>query len=171
MDRNEKRKQVEELKSIFEASGSVVMTAYQGMTVAELNDLRAQLRKENAKVRIVKNRLAKIALKGTSGEGAADLFSGPVAICFAEDMLGAPKVAVKFAKDNDNFEVLGGITGEEVVDIAGVVALSTMPSREEMLAGAVQRLLGQASEIVSRLNSQGSSLAGAINVIGEKATA
>ncbi len=171
MDRNEKREQVEELKGIFERSGSVVMAKYQGMTVAELTDLRAQLREQGATIRVVKNRLAKIALKGTTGEGASDLFTGPVAIAYADDMLSAPKVTVKFAKDNDNFEVLGGITGEEIVDIAGVVALSTMPSREEMIGMAAARLLGQASEIVSRLTSQGSGIAGAIKVIEERATA
>ena len=171
MDRKEKEEQVKVLEGIFADSGSVVMAEYSGMTVAELTDLRAKLREENATIRVVKNRLAKIALKGTPGEGLADLFKGPVAIAYSEDMIGAAKVTVKFAKDNDNFEVLGGITGEEIVDIAGVVALSTMPSREEMIGMVAARLLGQASEIVSRLTSQGSAIAGAIKVIEEKAAA
>ncbi len=171
MDRHEKREQVEVLKGIFEASGSVVMAAYQGMSVAELTDLRAKLREEGAKIRVVKNRLAKIALKDTPGEGAADLFTGPVAIAYAEDMISAPKVIVKFAKDSDNLAVLGGIAGEEIVDVAGVEALSKMPSREELIGTVALRLLGQASEIVSRLNAPGSALVGAIKVIEEKAAA
>ena len=171
MDRKKKEEQVEALKSIFSASGSVVMAEYSGMTVAELNDLRAMLREENATIRIVKNRLAKIALKGTTGEGAADLFTGPVAIAYADDLISAPKVTVKYAKTNDNFNVLGGIMGEEVVDLAGVETLSKMPSREELIGMVASRLLGQASEISSRLNAPGSALVGAIAVIGEQAAA
>jgi len=78
---------------------------------------------------------------------------------------------VKFAKDNECFNVLGGIAGEDIIDVAGVVALSTMPSREELIGMVASRLLGQASEIGSRLNAPGSALAGAISVIEERAAA
>jgi len=171
MDRNEKREQVKMLEGIFTDSGSVVMAEYSGMTVAELTDLRAKLRQENATIRVVKNRLAIIALKGTPGEGLADLFKGPIAIAYSEDMIGAAKVTVKFAKDNDNFNVLGGIAGEDIMDVAGIVVLSSMPSREELIGMVAMRLLGQASEIGSRLNAPGSALAGAISVIEERAAA
>jgi len=171
MDRKEKEEQVKVLEGIFADSGSVVMAEYTGMTVAELTDLRAKLREESATIRVVKNRLAKIALKGTPGEGLADLFKGPVAIAYSEDMIGAAKVTVKFAKDNENFNVLGGIAGDDIVDVAGVVTLSSMPSREELIGMVASRLLGQASEIGSRLNAPGSALAGAISVIEERAAA
>ncbi|HFB55510.1 MAG TPA: 50S ribosomal protein L10, partial [Hellea balneolensis] len=87
------------------------------------------------------------------------------------DLISAPKVTVKYAKTNDNFNVLGGIMGEEVVDLAGVETLSKMPSREELIGMVASRLLGQASEISSRLNAPGSALVGAIAVIGEQAAA
>ncbi len=171
MDRKQKEEQVKVLEGIFEASGSVVMAEYSGMTVAELTDLRTQLRESGATIRVVKNRLAKIALKGTPGEGVTDLFKGPVAIAYGEDVISAPKVAVNFAKDSDNFNILGGFMGEEIFDVSGIEALSKLPSRDELIGMVASRLLGQASEIGSRLNAPGSALAGAIGVIGERAAA
>lgn len=171
MDRNEKAEMVKVLEGIFDTSGSVVMAEYSGMTVAEMTDLRAKLREQGANIRVVKNRLARIALKGRPAEAAGSKLVGPVAIAYAEDMISAPKVAVEFAKDSDMFNVIGGFMGEEVFDEAGVVALSKLPSREELIGMAAQRLLGQASEITRRLMSQGEALSGAIAVIEERAEA
>ncbi len=171
MDRNQKAEMVKTLEGIFDSSGSVVMAEYSGMTVAEMTDLRAKLRERGATIRVVKNRLAKIAMKGKPFEGASDMFTGPVAIAYAEDMISAPKVTVEYAKSNDSFNIIGGFMGEEVFDTSGVEGLSQLPSREELIGMAAQRLLGQASQVAQRLTSQGSALAGAIKVIEEKAAA
>lgn len=171
MDRNEKKAMVEMLQGVFEQAGSVVMAEYSGMTVAEMEDLRAKAREQGASVKVVKNRLAKIALKGTPAEGASSMLAGPVAIAYADDMISAPKVAVEFAKGVDEFNIIGGFMGDEIFDVSGIDALSKLPSREELIGMAAGRLLGQASQIGSRLNSVGSALRGAIEVIGEKAAA
>jgi large subunit ribosomal protein L10 len=171
MDRNQKEASVEELNGIFDASGSVVMAHYSGMTVAEMTELRAKLRELGGTFKVVRNRLAKIALKGKPGEGAADLFTGPVAIAYSEDFVAAPKVAVDYAKDNDKFVILGGFMEEEIFDAKGIEALSKMPSREELIGTIAARLLGQASQIGQRLAAPGQGLAGAIEVIREKAEA
>lgn len=171
MDRTQKEEAVKNLVEIFEGAGSVVMAEYSGMTVAEMEDLRAKLRERGATIRVVKNRLAKIALKGQPFEAAGDKFTGPVAIAWAEDMISAPKVAVEFAKDSDAFSIIGGFMGEEVFDESGIVSLSKLPSREELIGMAAARLIGQASEAAQRLMSQGSALSGAIKVIEEKAAA
>ncbi len=171
MDRKEKEVLVETLKGVFAEAGSVVMTEYSGMTVAEMEGLRAKLREQGASIRVVNNRLAKIALKGTPAEGASDMLTGPVAIAWADDMISAPKVTVEFAKDSDYLNIIGGFMGEEVFDENGIVALSKLPSREELIGMVAARLLGQASEIGSRLNSVGSALRGAVEVIQEKAAA
>ena len=171
MDRKEKEVLVETLKGVFAEAGSVVMTEYSGMTVAEMEGLRAKLREQGASIRVVNNRLAKIALKGTPVEGASDMLTGPVAIAWAEDMISAPKVTVEFAKDSDYLNIIGGFMGEEVFDESGIVVLSKLPSRDELIGMAAGRLLGQASEIGSRLNSVGSALRGAVEVIQEKAAA
>lgn len=171
MDRNQKAEVVKMLEGIFDNSGSVVMAEYSGMTVAEMEDLRAKLREQGATVRVVNNRLAKIALKGRPAEAAGSMLTGPVAIAYADDMIGAPKVTVEFAKDNKFFNVLGGFMGEEIFDESGIVALSKLPSREELIGMAAQRLLGQASGVTRRLMSQGEALSGAIAVIEERAAA
>ena len=171
MDRNQKEASVEELNGIFDESGSVVMAHYSGMTVAEMTELRAKLRELGGTFKVVRNRLAKIALKGKPGEGAADLFTGPVAIAYSEDFVAAPKVAVDYAKDNDKFVILGGFMEEEIFDAKGIEALSKMPSREELIGTIAARLLGQASQIGQRLAAPGQGLAGAIEVIREKAEA
>ena len=171
MDRNQKAEAVEELKSIFAEAGSVVMAEYSGMTVAEMQDLRAKLREQGATVRVVKNRLAKIAMKDQPFEAAGAMFKGPVAIAWAEDMISAPKVAVEFQKGSAAFKIIGGFMGEEVFDTAGVDALSKLPSREELISMAAQRLLSQATNVVSALQSPGRAIAGAIATIEEKAAA
>ena len=147
------------------------MAEYSGMTVAEMTELRAKMRERGATFRVVKNRLAKIALKGKPFEGAADKFTGPVAIAWAEDMISAPKVAVEFAKESKAFGIIGGFMGEEVFDASGIDALSKLPSREELIGMAAQRLLSQATNVASALLSPAQGLSGAIAAIEEKAAA
>jgi len=171
MDRNQKEASVEELNGIFDNAGSVVMAHYTGMTVAEMTELRAKLREQGGTFKVVRNRLAKIALKGKPGEGAADLFTGPVAIAYSEDFVAAPKVLVDYAKSNDKLVILGGFMEEDVFDASGIDTLSKMPTREELLATISARLLGQASQVAQRLSAPGQGLAGAIEVIREKAEA
>lgn len=171
MDRTTKEASVEELEGIFSSAGSVVMTHYTGMTVAEMTKLRTKLRELGGTFKVVRNRLAKIALKGKPGEGAADLFTGPVAIAYSEDFVAAPKVLVDFAKDNKKLVILGGFMEEDVFDASGIEALSKMPSREELIATISARLMGQASQVAQRLMAPGQGLAGAIAVIQEKAEA
>jgi large subunit ribosomal protein L10 len=171
MDRNQKEASVEELDGIFANAGSVVMAHYTGMTVAEMTELRAKLREQGGTFKVVRNRLAKIALQGKPGEGAADLFTGPVAIAYSEDFVAAPKVLVDYAKSNDKLVILGGFMDEEVFDSQGIDALSKMPTREELLATIAARLTGQASQVAQRVMAPGQNLAGAIAVIQEKAEA
>lgn len=169
MDRTTKETAVAELADVFANTGAVVLANYSGLTVAEMTKLRGKLREQGATLKVVRNRLAKLALKGQKGEGASDMFEGPVAIAYSDDFTAAPKVAVEFAKSNDKFEIVGGFMDEEVFDAAGVDALSKMPSREELIATVVARLLGQAGEVVSRITAPGNTLAGQIEAIGEQA--
>lgn len=171
MDRIQKEASVEELKGIFAESGSVVMTHYSGMTVAEMTELRGKLRELGGTFKVVRNRLAKIAMKENPAESAADLFTGPVAIAYSEDFVSAPKAVVEYAKDNDKFVILGGFMEEEVFDAAGIDALSKMPSREELIATIAARLTGQASQVAQRLMAPAQGLAGAVGVIQEQAEA
>ena len=126
MDKAGKTVALETLKGVFGESGAVVVTHYTGLTVAEMTKLRGDLREVGGKLKVVRNRLAKIALKGQNGEAASDMFEGPVAIAYSEDFTAAPKVVVEFAKSNDKLVLLGGALGGELdgsidgrIDIAG----------------------------------------------------
>src|SRR3984885_9196679 len=110
MDRAQKAESIEVLKGVFEGAGAVIVTHYQGLTVAELSDLRGRLRKEGAAFKVVKNRLAQKAMNG-AGEGAHALFKGPVGIAYAADPVSAAKVATQYAKDNEKFRVIGALMG------------------------------------------------------------
>lgn len=171
MDRTEKAEMVKTLEGIFDSSGSVVMAEYSGMTVAEMTNLRAKLREKGATIRVVKNRLAKIAMKGKPFEAAGELFRGPVAIAYGEDLTSAPKVVVDFAKDSEAFNIIGGFMGEEVFDPTGIEHLSKLPSREELISMSAQLLLAPVTSISSALMSPARNLSGAIATIEEKAAA
>ena len=171
MDKAGKQAALKELEGVFEDSGAVVVTHYSGLSVAEMTGLRTKLREQGGQLKVVKNRIAKLALGGKGGDAAADLFKGQVAIAFAEDPTVPAKATSEFAKDNEKLKLIGAVMGAEVMDGAGVEALAKMPSREELIATIVARLTGQASQIVQRVNAPGEQLAGAIGVIGEQAAA
>ena len=171
MDRAGKQAALADLETVFENSGAVVVTHYTGLSVAELTKLRTKLIEQGGRLKVVKNRIAKIALKGKGGDAATDLFKGQVAIAYAEDPTVPAKATTEFAKDNDKLKLVGAVMGSEVMDVSGVEALAKLPSREELIATVVVRLTGQASQIVQRLNAPGQQLAGAIEVIGEQAAA
>lgn len=171
MDKAGKQVARQDLEKIFEESGAVVVAHYSGLSVAELTGLRTKLRESGGRLKVVKNRIAKVALDGKGGDAAAGLFQGPVAIAFAEDPTVPAKVTSEFAKENDKLKLIGALMDGEVMDAAGVGALASLPSREELLATVVARLLGQASQIGQRINAPGQQLAGAIDAIGAQATA
>ena len=111
MDRAEKREFVTELNAVFNEAGSVIVAHYTGLTVAQMGDLRSKMRDAGGTVKVAKNRLAKIALKGTEAEGMSDLFTGQTVIAYASDPVTAPKIAAEFAKSNDKLVLLGGALG------------------------------------------------------------
>ena len=171
MDRAQKEKVVEELGQIFESSGVVVVSHYAGLTVAEMQDLRARAREAGGAVRVAKNRLAKIALDGQPCAGIADLLTGMTVLTYSEDPVAAAKVAQDYAKENKKFEILGGAMGENVLDQAGVEAVSKMPSREELIASIVGCLGAPASNIAGAIGAPASNIASILSTIEDKAAA
>ena len=169
MDRAQKESVVEELGQIFESSGVVVVSHYAGLTVAEMQDLRARMSDAGGSVRVAKNRLAKIALQGTPAEGIADLMTGMTVLSYSEDPVAAAKVANDYAKENDKFVILGGSMGETVLDQAGVEAVAAMPSREELIASIVGCIGAPASNIAGAIGAPASNIASILSTIEEKA--
>lgn len=171
VDRAQKEKVVEELGQIFESSGVVVVAHYAGLTVADMQDLRARARDAGGAVRVAKNRLAKIALKDKPCESMADLLTGMTVLTYSEDPVAAAKVAEDFAKTNKKFEILGGAMGENALDRAGVEAVSKMPSREELIASIVGCIGAPASNIAGAIGAPASNIASILSTIEEKAEA
>ncbi|MBF9045310.1 50S ribosomal protein L10 [Rhodobacterales bacterium HKCCE4037] len=169
MDRAQKEKVVEELGQIFESSGVVVVAHYQGLTVAEMQDLRGRVRDAGGSVRVAKNRLAKIALEGTPAAGIADLMTGMTVLAYSEDPVAAAKAADDFAKDNDKYVILGGAMGENILDTDGVKAVAKMPSREELIASIVGCIGAPASNIAGAIGAPASNIASILSTIEEKA--
>ncbi|APZ51888.1 50S ribosomal protein L10 [Salipiger abyssi] len=171
MDRAQKEKVVEELGQIFESSGVVVVSRYEGLTVAEMTDLRARASAAETSVRVAKNRLAKIALEGTPSESIAQYLEGMTVLTFSEDPVAAAKVVEDFAKDNKKFEILGGTMGGAALDRAGVEAVSKMPSREELIASIAGCIGAPASNIAGAIGAPASNIASILSTIEEKAEA
>ena len=165
MDKSQKAAWVSSLKQVFDETTLVVVTHYSGLTVAEITELRSQLRVAGASFKVTKNRLTKLALAGTGFEGLDDLFNGPTAIAYSHDPVAAAKVAVKFAKDNDKLIILGGSFQGEALDVSGLNNLAKLPSLDELRAKLVGMISTPATRIVGVLNAPGSKLA---RVVGAK---
>jgi large subunit ribosomal protein L10 len=147
VDRAEKQELIGLLQEIFKASGVVVVAHYSGLTVAQMQDLRKQMKQVGATVKVAKNRLAKIALDGTDVATIAPLLKGPTLLAYSTDPVAAPKVAVDFAKGHEKFVILGGAMGRTSLNSDGVKALATLPSLDELRA----KLVGMISTPATRL--------------------
>jgi len=171
VDRAQKENVVEELGQIFESSGVVVVSHYVGMTVAEMQDLRARAREADCAVRVAKNRLAKIALEGKPIESMGDILTGMTVLTYSEDPVSAAKVAEDYAKENDKFEILGGAMDGNVLDRAGVQAVSKLPSREELIASIVGCIAAPGSNIAGAIGAPASNIASILSTIEDRAEA
>ncbi|MGB3315908.1 MAG: 50S ribosomal protein L10 [Albidovulum sp.] len=171
MDRAQKEKVVEELGQIFESSGVVVVAHYEGMTVAQMQDLRASMREAGGSVRVAKNRLAKIALEGKPCASIGQLLTGMTVLAYSDDPVAAAKVADAYAKKNEKFEILGGAMGETGLDQAGVKAVAAMPSREELIASIVGCIGAPASNIAGAIGAPASNIAGILSTLEERQAA
>jgi large subunit ribosomal protein L10 len=171
VDRAQKEKLVDELGQIFESSGVVVVAHYEGLTVAEMQDLRARAREADASVRVAKNKLAKIALEGKPNASLGDLLQGMTVLAYSEDPTAAARVVNTFTKDNKTLEVLGGAMGETALDPAGVKAVAEMPSREELIASIAGCIGAPASNIAGAIGAPASNIASILSTIEERAEA
>ncbi len=169
MDRAQKEAVVAELGEIFESSGVVVVSHYAGLTVANMQDLRAQMREAGGSVRVAKNKLARIALEGKPCASIAEHLTGMTVLSYSEDPVAAAKVAQGFAKDNDKFVILGGAMGENALDVAGVKAVAAMPSRDELISSIAGCIGAPASNIAGAIGAPASNIAGILSTIEDKA--
>ncbi len=159
MDRSQKADAVAELNAVFNDVGLVVITRNVGLTVAQSTALRGKMRDAGATYKVAKNRLAKIAAKDTPYEGLDEFLTGPTALAWSQDPVAAAKAAVDFAKTNDKLEIVGGSMGGQVLDEAGIRALATMPSLDELRAKLVGLVNAPATKIAQVVNAPAAKLA------------
>jgi large subunit ribosomal protein L10 len=159
VDRAEKRELVEQLRGSLAGAGVVIVAHYTGLPVSAMTRLRRQMKDAGGTVKVAKNRLVKLALDGTDAEGISVLMQGPTCIAYSEDPVAAPKVAVKFAKENDKFVILGGAMGATVLDSDGVKSLADLPSLDELRGKIVGLVQAPASKIARVVQAPAGQLA------------
>jgi large subunit ribosomal protein L10 len=159
---------VSTLNQVFSDAGVVVVAHYSGLSVAEMTTLRGRMKDAGASLKVAKNRLVKLALKGTDVEHISGLFQGPTVIAYSSDPVAAPKVASEFAKTNDKFVLLGGAMGATNLDSKGVEALASLPSLDELRARLVGMINTPATRIAGVLQAPAGQLARVLGAYARK---
>ena len=159
MNKAKKKTYIEEMKSFFKKTSSVFVTHYQGLTVNQIDKLREEMRKHGILFKITKNRITKLALEGSKFKKLENLFSGPTAVAFSEDAITSAKILTKFAKNNSNLKIIGGIMEKELLSAEDVAKIATLPTLDEARANITAFLIVSTQEIISILLAPGSKIA------------
>jgi large subunit ribosomal protein L10 len=168
VDRAEKKEHVAELNDLFKKTSVVVVAHYSGLTVAQMQTLRKQMRAAGASVQVAKNRLAKIALEGTDVASVATLLKGPTLIAYSDDPVAAPKAAVAFAKDHDKLVILGGAMGKTALNTDAVRSLATLPSLDELRAKLLGLIQAPATKLAQLTTAPAAKLARVFGAYGNQ---
>ena len=151
MNKEQKKNYITEMTANFENSEAVLVTHYQGLTVKQLDELRKQMREQGIQFKITKNSITKLALEKTKCKDLANLFTGPTAVALSKDAISTAKILTKFSKENNNLKILGGIMGKEILDVAAVANVATLPTLDEARAKIIGILRSPAQKIASIL--------------------
>src|SRR5437868_6872922 len=155
VDRAGKKELVAALNAALKATNVVVVAHYSGLTVAQMQTLRRQMKQAGAAVQVAKNRLARIALDGTDVDAIGPLLRGPTLLAYSGDPVAAPKVAVDFARTHGNFIILGGAMGKTALSPDRVRELAALPSLDELRARLIGLIKAPAEKIARVLNAPG----------------
>ena len=159
MNKEQKKQYISDMTNQFEKSEAVIVTHYQGLTMNQLDDLRAKMREHGIKFKITNNRITKLALEKTRCKELSKLFTGPTAVALSSDAITSAKILTNFSKENSNLKILGGIMGEDILDVTGVQNVATLPSLDEARAKIVGILRSPAQKIASILLAPASKIA------------
>src|SRR6516162_53088 len=171
VERAAKKEAIDQLQTVFKTTGVAIVAHYSGLTVAQMQTLRRQMRQAGAAVKVSKNRLAKIALEGTDVAAIGSLLRGPTVIATSNDPVAAPKVAIDFAKANEKFVILGGSMGKTVLNVDGVKALASLPSLDELRGKIVGLIMAPATKLAQLSNAPAAKLARVIQAHASKGEA
>ena len=159
MNKDKKKSYIEEMKSFFKKTNSIFVTHYQGLSVKQIDELRKEMRKHGILFKITKNRITKLALEGSKFKKLENLFTGPTAVAFSEDAITSAKILTKFAKNNSNLKIIGGIMEDEPLSEEDVKQIATLPTLDEARGKIVGILATPAQKIISILLAPGAKIA------------
>lgn len=159
MERSAKEALVRTYRGLFAEAGAIVVSEYRGLRVAEMEELRRNLRAAGGAFCVIKNRVAKRALSGTPAEALADLFTGPTALAWSEDPVAAAKVTAEFAREHSALVPRGGMMGETVLDLAALKTLARLPALPQMRAQLLSLLQAPAQKLAQLLQTPAGQLA------------
>ncbi len=159
MSKDKKKIYIEEMKNFFKNNASVFVTHYQGLTVKQIDKLKAEMRKHGILFKITKNRITKLALEGSKFKKLENLFSGPTAVALSQDAIISAKILTRFAKNNSNLKIIGGIMENEPLSPLDVEKIATLPTLKEARAKIAGILTMPAQKIISILLAPGSKIA------------
>lgn len=149
----QKEKEVEELSEKIKAAKIVLLTDYRGISVENVTNLRADLRKSNSEYKVIKNNITRRALAKCEYEGLEDLLVGPTAVVMNnEDYLETAKTIYNFTKDNDYYKIKGGIIEGKVMTAEEIITLAKLPSKETLIGVLAGALLGNITKLAVALN-------------------
>lgn len=171
MDRAEKKELVATLHDVFQNTNVVVVAHYSGLSVSQMTDLRSRMKQAGGRLKVAKNRLARLALEGTDVAHMGDLMKGPTVIAYSDDPVAAPKVAVEFAKTNQSLVILGGAMGKTALDADGVKSLATLPSLDELRGKIVGMIQTPGTRIAQVLSAPGGQVARVLKAHADKGEA
>ena len=168
MHRDRKVEVVGRLSEIFSQKEFILVVCNKGLSVAEVNDLRRKARDASCGYVVAKNRLTKIALKGSKYEPLSDIFKGPTSIAYSDDPVATAKLLTEFSKENENVEVIGGMMQDKVLDSKDIKTLSLLPSLDEIRAQLASLIALPAVNVASVLQAPGRDVVGVLKSYSEK---
>lgn len=168
MERAKKAEVITDLQKTLGETEALVVAQNMGLTAAQVSDLRVRTRKDGVDFKVSKNRLVIRALKGTRFEGIGPMLKGPVGIATSKDPVAAARILANFAKDNERLVIIGGALGDKVLDKDAVVALSKLPSLDELRGKLAGLLKAPARQIATIAQAPAAQVARVISAYATK---
>jgi large subunit ribosomal protein L10 len=168
VNRVEKQESIQEIKALVESNSAAVVVHYKGLTVAQIDVLRGQMRDCNAQIKVIKNSLAKLAVANTNSKDLSSLLTGPTAIVVSNDPVAVAKNLTKFAKENASLVLLGGMVDNQFVDKKAIAMLSEMPSKDELRAKIIGLINAPATKLVRLVSTPATQLARVVDAYSKK---
>ena len=159
MTKEQKKNYVEEMKKVFSSNEAVMVAHYQGLSVKELDKIRAEMRKSGIFFKITKNKITKLALKETKYKDLEKFFNGPTAAAISSDPIMSAKILAKYAKTSSSLKIVAGFMDGKVLEADDVAKIATLPTLDEARAKIVGILSAPAQKFLSILLAPGSKIA------------